>query len=101
MSREPATSQPIIAASVSNGASGDRWLTIAEAASYLKVCQNKLRGVLHSGKIKAVKLGRHYRIDRIDLDNWLIRQKQIVPPYRKGTRPWVADRHAAEREAAQ
>ena len=50
-----------------------RWLTIPEAADYLKCCRNFLDkdrvNRLHN--IPFARLGRHIRYDRGDLDRWL------------------------------
>ena len=54
-----------------------RWLTIPEAAAYLKCCRNFLDKdritKLHG--IPFTKLGRHIRYDRLDLDAWLENNK--------------------------
>jgi len=81
-----------------------RWLTTAEAAEYLSVSVQSIRGFLHRGEIPAVRLGPSlggYHIDREDLDKWLERRKRIVKPYRRGSRPYVAERWARQRDDDQ
>ena len=76
-----------------------KWFTVEEAAQYLRCGPQKIRDLLHSGQVKAVRFG-HFRIDRADLDAWLTRGKKTIAPYRRGTRPWVAKRWAAKRARA-
>lgn len=74
-----------------------RWLTIRDAARYLQVSPQTVRGIIHDGRLKVVRIGLHFRIDRVDLDSAMMRRKQTVAPYRRGTRPWVKERHAENR----
>lgn len=78
-----------------------RWLTVLEASAYIHVCPGIIRTLLHNGELKAARIGNHYRIERSDLDQLLTRRKRVVPPYRKGTRPWVAKRWAKKRKATR
>jgi excisionase family DNA binding protein len=78
----------------------DRWLLTSGAAAYIKVSPQTIRSMLHRGEIPAIRLGPGvggYHIDRADLDRWLERQKKIIRPYRRGSRPWVAKRWAERR----
>ena len=81
-----------------------RWLSVAAAATYLGVSPQSIRNALHHGALRAAKLApghsNTYMIDRLDIDRLLERGKRVLPPYRKGTRPWVAKRWAAERRTA-
>lgn len=78
-----------------------RWFTINEAAIYLRCSPSTIRNLIHRGAIRAAKLGDwDYRIDRLDLDHYLEKRKKIVAPYRVGTHPAVAQRHAAARKRA-
>jgi excisionase family DNA binding protein len=78
---------------VSNSPEVPRWLPIAQAAAYLGVSAQTIRSILHRGEIRASRLseGSPYLLDRLDLDRFLERRKRILPPYRKGTRPWVKE----------
>lgn len=75
-----------------------RWLTVLEAARYLRVSPQLIRRSLHDGSLKAAPFGQGYLLDRADLDQFVMRRKRIIPPYRRGTRPWVAERWAQQRE---
>jgi len=46
----------------------DEWLTIAEAAKYLKLSVPSIRNYLKSGKLSSYRFGRVIRLKRIDLD---------------------------------
>lgn len=78
-----------------------RWLTVTEASRYTRLSPTSIRSFIHAGRLKAVPDGiaHGYRLDRVDLDAFMIRQKRIIAPYRRGTHPWVARRHAANRRA--
>ena len=78
-----------------------RWFTVDQAAEYLQCSSQTIRSAMHRGEIRASNLrdGSPYLIDRIDLDRFLERRKRVLPPYRRGTRPWVKKRHAEERAA--
>jgi excisionase family DNA binding protein len=76
-----------------------RWLLVTEAALYLRVSPQTVRSLIHHGRLKAVRgIGQGYKIDRADLDNLFLREKKVIPPYRRGAKPWVAKRHAANRQ---
>ena len=77
-----------------------RWLAVDAAAAYLGVSANYLRKLIHDGDLKAGRLGNNFRIDRLDLDQLMLRRKRVVAPYRKNTRPWVARYHAQNRKRA-
>ena len=77
--------------------SDPRWFTVDEAALYLRVSPGNIRTLIHRQDIRASRLGPSYRLDRADLDSFLEKRKQYHAPYRKGTRPAVAERHARGR----
>ena len=80
-----------------------RWLTVEAAAAYLSVHPQTIRNAMHRGEIRASRLGSDagpYLLDRFELDRLLERRKRILSPYRKGTRPSVAKRHAEKRRVA-
>jgi excisionase family DNA binding protein len=76
-----------------------RWLTIAEAAIYARRSEQAIRSWIHGGGLRASKPDANYLIDRQTLDEFLIRHERVVGPYRVGTRPAVARRHATNRKA--
>ncbi len=75
-----------------------RWLNVAQAAAYLHVCQNVIRNLIHQGELHAARIGNQFRIERCDLDRLMLRRKRRVAPYRRGSRPWVAERHERNRK---
>jgi excisionase family DNA binding protein len=77
-----------------------RWFTTDEAALYLRCSPQTIRGLIHRRELRASRLGQDFRLDRSDLDRLLERGKQFHNPYRKGTHPWVATRHAQNRRRA-
>jgi excisionase family DNA binding protein len=78
-----------------------RWLTVESAAAYLHVHAQTIRNAMRRGDIRASRLADAgpYLIDRFELDRLLERRKKVLGPYRKGTHPWVAKRHAENRKA--
>ena len=94
--QEKKKSAPVVSPSLDPNA---KWFTVAEAARYIRVSPGKLRHIIHAGQLKAVRgLGVGFRIDRADLDSLLARSKRIIPPYRQGSRPWIADYWKDERK---
>ena len=81
--------------------SDSRWMTVESAASYLSVHAQTIRRLIRSGGLQASSVRSLYRIDRTDLDNLLLRSKKFFGPYRRGTKPWVAKRHAENRGGAR
>lgn len=49
----------------------DDWMTVQEAAAYLKLSIETVRRYLRDHKLKAVKIGRQWRIRREELDRLL------------------------------
>ncbi len=45
--------------------------TVEQVAEYLKLTTRTIYTYIHSGKLKAVKVGREYRIKQRDLDEFL------------------------------
>ncbi len=77
-----------------------RWLLVVEAAQYLRLSPQTVRQAIHSGELKAIRIGKGFHLDRTDLDRMMISRKKTIPPYRRGTRPWVAKRHTQNRKRA-
>ena len=48
-----------------------KWLTVAEAAEYLKMGRSTVYKLLKDGKLPAHKAGREWRFDADELDEWL------------------------------
>lgn len=49
----------------------DEILTVAQAASYLKVCDKTVRRLITNNKITASKIGGCWRIQKKDIDIYL------------------------------
>jgi len=47
------------------------WMTVEEAAAYLKLSLETIRRYIRGGTLQATKLGRQYRIKREELDRLL------------------------------
>jgi len=50
-------------------------ITVKETANYLKLSPLTIYDYIHSGKLRAVKFGRYYRIDKIDLLRFINKHK--------------------------
>lgn len=46
-------------------------LTVAQAAEYLKVCEKTVRRLISSQELAASKVGKSWRIQKADIDNYL------------------------------
>lgn len=55
----------------------DRWLTFRELMAYLKIGRSKLYKLLQEGKIPASRIGKSWRIDREEVDAWMLSQRAI------------------------
>lgn len=60
----------------------DKWLTIDELASYIKMSRTKLYGMAQRGEIPASKIGTQWRFDRDRIDDWM-NEKMSLPGKRK------------------
>lgn len=49
----------------------DNLMTIAQAAEYLKVCDKTVRRLISRQELAASKVGRSWRIQKIDIDKYL------------------------------
>ena len=47
------------------------WLTVQEAAKYLKLGRSTVYRLVHEGKLPAHKFGRQWRFDAAELDEWM------------------------------
>ena len=76
-----------------------RWLNVDEAAVYLGVCRGTVLNILRRGELRAVQrvAGSPYSLDIHDLDRYQESHKKLIPPYRRGSHPWVAKRWKDQR----
>jgi excisionase family DNA binding protein len=54
-------------------------LTTEEVLGYLKVNPRTIYRLIRSGELPAIRIGRQWRFRRSDLDDWLERQRSMVP----------------------
>ncbi|MCX6020596.1 MAG: helix-turn-helix domain-containing protein [Chloroflexi bacterium] len=48
----------------------DELLTVTQVMDYLKVCRATVQRWCKAGELPAVKIGKEYRIRRVELDRW-------------------------------
>ncbi len=48
-----------------------KFFTVEEVADLLKVDPRTIRAAIHGGKLKASKVGRHFRVGESDLKEYL------------------------------
>ncbi len=53
-------------------------LTTDEVLGYLKVTSRTIYRLIRIGELPAVRIGRQWRIRRVDLDRWLDRQRSTI-----------------------
>lgn len=63
------------AISANPGTTGQRLLTIDEAATYLKRSPREMNRMVAAGHVPAVGKGRAKRVDIVDLDKWIAENK--------------------------
>ena len=77
-----------------------RWMSVSQAADYIGCSPQTIRTILRIGAIRASRPlsgTGPYVLDRLEIDRFLELRKRLLPPYRKGSRPWVAKRWAKRR----
>ncbi len=55
----------------------DKWLTVEDLATYLKMSRTKLYAMTQKGDIPASKIGNQWRFDRDKIDKWMNEQKSV------------------------
>jgi excisionase family DNA binding protein len=53
------------------------FLTTEDVLGYLKVNPRTIYRLIRTGELPAVRIGRHWRFSRTDLDDWLERQRTV------------------------
>ncbi|HSM01170.1 MAG TPA: helix-turn-helix domain-containing protein [Acidimicrobiia bacterium] len=51
------------------------WLSVADICEYMDVSTFVVTRVLRSGELPAVKMGREWRVSRVDFEDWLNAQR--------------------------
>jgi excisionase family DNA binding protein len=52
-----------------------RGMTVNEAAAWLRTNPKQVRKLIHHRELPAIRLGKSYVIDRLDLEAWWARKK--------------------------
>ena len=60
-----------------------KWLTMKEAAEYLKMGRSTIYKLLREGNLPAHKVGREWRFDAAELDEWVKSGKLALPDDKK------------------
>ena len=47
------------------------WLSVSDIASYMDVSPYVVSGMLRRGELVGLKMGREWRVARIDFEDWL------------------------------
>jgi excisionase family DNA binding protein len=68
----------------------DQYMTVKEVADLLKVAENTVRGWVKSGELRAIDLGKGWRITERDLQVFLD-SKQTAPRYSDPAPPLPED----------
>jgi excisionase family DNA binding protein len=55
------------------------YLTVGEVAHYLRIPEETIYKYVRTGRIPASKLGKHWRFIRVEIDNWVARQRDKAP----------------------
>ena len=55
------------------------WLNVADIAGFMDVSAYVVTGVLRSGDLPAVKMGREWRVSRHDFERWINAQRGAPP----------------------
>ena len=63
----------------------DRYMTIDEAAAYLRLSRETLYKYVQRGIMPAAKIGRHWRFDKLAIDRWIASQTDSVYTENAGT----------------
>lgn len=53
------------------------WLSVGDIARYLEVSDYVVTNLLRTGQIPAVKVGRQWRVARVDFEGWLNRERGL------------------------
>lgn len=51
------------------------WLTVADVCEYMDVSTFVVTSMLRSGEVPAVKVGREWRVSKLDFEQWINEQR--------------------------
>jgi excisionase family DNA binding protein len=51
------------------------WLSVSDICDYMRVSSYVVTSLLRSGELPGVKVGREWRVARVDLEEWINRQR--------------------------
>ncbi len=51
-------------------------LTVSEVANYLRLAERTIRDMIDRGDLQAMKIGKAYRIKRVDLENFIASRQE-------------------------
>lgn len=51
------------------------WLTVADVCEYMDVSTFVVTSMLRSGEVPAVKVGREWRVSKLDFEKWINEQR--------------------------
>lgn len=51
-------------------------LTVSEVANYLRLAERTIRDMIDRGDFQAMKIGKAYRIKRVDLENFIASRQE-------------------------
>jgi excisionase family DNA binding protein len=54
------------------------WLTLEELSEYLSFSKEKIYILLRDHRIPAVKIGRHWRFNRRQIDEWMFSVGNVI-----------------------
>ena len=60
-----------------------KWLTMKEVAEYLRMGRSTIYKLLREGNLPAHKVGREWRFDAAELDEWVKAGKLALPDDKK------------------
>ncbi len=55
-----------------------RWYSIKRAALYCDAAIWRIRSAIWAGELPYIRSGKRFLLDRLDLDSWLERQKEVA-----------------------
>lgn len=62
-------------------------LTLQELSAYLKIAEKTLYGYAQKGLLPGIKIGSAWRFRRVDIEQWLIDQRNLTESSRDRDKP--------------